>query len=353
MPQSRLRTKLLAHIEMMRPYTMFHASLLAVAGAEVASSGQIGVLRLMVAALATWLGWEAGLYAGDYHDRHLDLLSKPGRPVPSGRVLPTEALSVMLAFIILGCACSLWLSPACLALALITTALGIAYARIFKERGVLGNLDRGVLGACAVLFGALVGGRQLDSAVLLLALLAFTHDTASNLVGALRDIDGDRAAGYRTAPVAHGTYRVVHLTALLAFAAFVLAFVLLVRQPLEIVSITLYCGAVLLALTAYLPLLRHSVALTRRVALRAHEYLVLERILLLSAIAGIYLPAGATLLLVCATVAVTLVSQMLLRGRYEAVAPIASSLLTPGRGTRGEGAAALRFSGPDPGSCRK
>jgi 4-hydroxybenzoate polyprenyltransferase/geranylgeranylglycerol-phosphate geranylgeranyltransferase len=338
---------------MMRPYTMFHASLLAVVGAEVASRGQIGVLRLIVAALAAWLGWEAGLYAGDYHDRHLDLLSKPGRPVPSGRVLPTEALNVMFAFIILGCACALWLSPACLALALITTALGIAYARIFKELGLLGNLDRGVLGASAVLFGALAGGRLLDSAVLLLALLAFTHDTASNLVGALRDIDGDRAGGYRTAPVALGTDRVIHLSALLAFAASVLAFVLLVRQPLTIVSITLYCGAVLLALTAYLPLLRRSVALSRRVALRAHEYLVLERMLLFSAIVGIYLPAGATLLLVFATGTVTLVSQMLLRGRYEAIAPMASPLLAPGQGMRGEGAAALRLSGPNPGSCRK
>ena len=73
-------TKALAHLEMARPYTMFHSGLVAIAGIEVASGGHVAAWRTALAALVTMCGWEAGLYAGDYYDRELDARSKPTRP---------------------------------------------------------------------------------------------------------------------------------------------------------------------------------------------------------------------------------------------------------------------------------
>ncbi|MGH2347409.1 MAG: UbiA family prenyltransferase, partial [Chloroflexota bacterium] len=89
------RAKALAHLEMTRPYTMFHAGLVAVAGAELASSGDGAPWRVALAGAVTICGWEAGLYAGDYYDRDLDARSKPFRPVPSGWVSPREAFLTM------------------------------------------------------------------------------------------------------------------------------------------------------------------------------------------------------------------------------------------------------------------
>ncbi|HEX6123076.1 MAG TPA: UbiA family prenyltransferase, partial [Ktedonobacterales bacterium] len=198
------RAKLLAHLEMMRPYTMFHSGLVALAGAELASVGAVSLWRALLAALVTMCGWEAGLYAGDYYDREIDARSKPDRPVPSGRVSPREAFLTMIALIVVGYACALALGWANLALAVVTTALGIAYSKTFKSRAILGNFDRGVLGICAVFFGALAGGTIWQASVLLLAAVVFFHDSATNLVGAIRDIEGDRAAGCPTVPVVYG-----------------------------------------------------------------------------------------------------------------------------------------------------
>src|SRR3989442_12907342 len=201
------RTKALAHLEMARPYTMFHAGLVAIAGADVASGGHVAVWRTTLAALVTMCGWEAGLYAGDYYDREIDARSKPARPVPSGRVSAREAFLTMVGLIGAGYVCAVALGAANLALAVVTTALGIAYAKTFKGRALLGNFDRGVLGVCATLFGALAGGSLLQPAVLVLAALVFCHDSATNLVGAMRDDDGDRAAGCHTVPAASGAAR--------------------------------------------------------------------------------------------------------------------------------------------------
>src|SRR6185437_1227218 len=219
MPRVSWRVKALAHLEMTRPYTMFHAGLVAVAGAELASSGHGAPWRMALAGVVTICGWEAGLYAGDYYDRELDAQSKPFRPVPSGRVSPREAFLTMVGLILTGYACALALGPGNLAMAILTTVLGIAYSKTFKAKALLGNFDRGVLGVCAALFGALAVGTPAHGTVLLLLLLVFLHDSASNLVGTIRDVDGDRAAGYATVPVVYGVPRAASIAAGLALGA--------------------------------------------------------------------------------------------------------------------------------------
>src|SRR5919199_3132973 len=311
------RTKALAHLEMARPYTMFHSGLVAIAGIEVASGGRISASRLALAALVTMCGWEAGLYAGDYYDRELDARSKPSRPVPSGRVSAREAFLTMVGLIGPGYICALALGAANLALAVVTTALGIAYSKTFKGRALLGNFDRGVLGVCATLFGALAGGNVLQPAVLVLAALVFCHDSATNLVGAIRDVEGDRAAGCQTVPVVYGVVRAVEIVSGLAWCWAILGCLLMRLQHPAPLALVLFAGALLLASAVYVPLWIGRRAVTRRWALNAHKYLVVERLVLMSAVIAAYAPAPATLGLLAATLVASIGSQVLLRERYE------------------------------------
>lgn len=312
-----LRVKALAHLEMMRPYTMFHSGLLAIAGAELASGGRIAGWRVVLAALVTVCGWEAGLYAGDYYDRDLDALSKPSRAIPSGRVSPREAFLTMVGLIATGYAAALVLGPANLALAVVTTALGIAYSKTFKNQALLGNFDRGVLGICAVLFGALAGGHIAAPAALIFAVLIFFHDSATNLVGAIRDLEGDRAAGYSTVPVVYGLVRAVDIACLLALAWILLAGVLGGLLPLNLVALLLLSGGVAVAILVYAPLWAHREFVTRQQALSAHKVLVVERLTLVSGVIAIYGPAWLAVALLLATGALSLGAQAWLRDRYE------------------------------------
>ncbi len=315
--KTSIRQKALAHLEMTRPYTMFHSGLLAIAGAELASGGHVDVWRTVLAALVTICGWEAGLYAGDYFDRDLDAVAKPSRPVPSGRVSPREALLTMVGLILAGYVCALILGPANLALAVLTTVLGIAYSKTFKNRAILGNFDRGVLGICAVLFGALAGGDIFAPTVLLLAGVAFFHDSSTNLVGAIRDVEGDRAAGYETVPVVYGLAAAVDIACALALAWIALGIALLaVTQPSALAPV-LFAVALALDAWVYVPMWAARAHVSRRQALAAHKYLVAERLIVMSAFIAVYTPAAVTLGLLAATLAASLGSQALLRDRYE------------------------------------
>src|SRR5437762_3946937 len=232
---SMTKQKILAHLEMTRPYTLFYAGLQAMAGAEVSSHGQVAVWRVVLAVLVVLCGWEAGLYAGDYFDRELDAQSKPTRAIPSGRVSPREAWNVMIGLILIGYALALILGIINLLIAVGTTALGIAYSKAFKGQALLGNFDRGLLGMCAVAFGAVASSTITWSLLLPLLLMVLCHDSSTNLVGAMRDREGDGNAGYKTVPVIYGMGRAVDIACALVLMGCV-------------------CGAILLVLAAPVPL---------------------------------------------------------------------------------------------------
>jgi len=317
MSMGRVRTKALAHLEMMRPYTMFHSGMLAIAGAEIASAGTAAPWRVILAALVTICGWEAGLYAGDYYDRHLDAVAKPSRPVPSGRVSPREAFLTMVVLIGVGYVSAAMLGWANLLLAICTTVLGIAYSKTFKNKAILGNFDRGVLGICAVLFGALAGGSIFQLSVLLLGVMVFFHDATTNLVGAIRDVEGDRAAGYSTVPVVYGLVAAVRIVCGLALTWIILGIALMIVAHPTPLAIVLFLGALTLDAIVYIPMWRAPAQVDRPQALTAHKYLVAERLTLLSAIIAIFAPPALVLVLLACTLGVTLGSQVVLRDRYE------------------------------------
>ncbi len=317
MPRVSWRVKTLAHLEMTRPYTMFHAGLVAVAGAELASGGHGAAWRVALAGIVTICGWEAGLYAGDFYDRELDARGKPFRPVPSGRVSPREAFLTMVGLILTGNVCALALGPANLGLAVLTTALGIAYSKTFKARALLGNFDRGVLGVCAALFGALAVGTPAHGTVLLLLVAVFFHDSASNLVGTIRDVDGDRAAGYATVPVVYGVARAASIAAGLALGAAIASLALMLVLMPGPLAWVLFLGALVLAASVYLGLWYGRSSLTWARALDAHKYLVVERLLLFNGFIAVYVPPAVALTLLATTLAATVGAQVLLRDRYE------------------------------------
>lgn len=313
----RVLVKAGAHLEMMRPYTMFHSGMVAVAGTLVASGGTVAPWRAALAGIVTICGWEAGLYAGDYYDREIDARSKPDRAIPSGRVSPREAFATMVALIGAGYLAALRLGWANLVLAVATTALGIAYSKTFKGQAILGNFDRGVLGVCAVAFGALAGGKVFSLPVAALATLVFFHDSTTNLVGAIRDVEGDRAADCPTVPVVYGLARAVEIASALALGWVLAAAVLFPQVRPGPLALALLGTALALDLGVYLPMFAHRARVSRPEALRAHKVFVAERLLVDGAVIAALVPAPIALSLLGTTLALTLGSQVFLRDRYE------------------------------------
>lgn len=327
--------KAFAYLEMARPYTLFHAGTLALAAAVVATQGHLAPSRAALIWLTPTVGWLAGLATSDYHDRELDRVEKPQRPIPSGRVGEREAFWLMVGLIAAGFVGALLLGWRTFALAWLVMLLGIGYARTFKAKGFLGHFDRGALGAFTVLFGSLAASGGLPPRVWLLLPLFFCHDSGTNLLGAVRDVEGDRAAGYRTVPVRYGVAAATAVAALLLAGWVALALVFVLREGATPLSLALGALAMLLDATAlaWMRRAQHYEATVageggpsqRRVAaLAAHKVLVLERLVLSIAFIATAIAAGPSLGLLAALALATWWAQRTLRDRYEfAPAPAA------------------------------
>lgn len=310
-----------AHVETWRPYTLWYVGLVGLGGAAVAGADG-HPLRLLAAWAAPTVAWLGGHYFGDYFDRELDAGSKPHRPIPSGRLSPRAA-------VLCGLACMAVVAVLAVASGWRTTvaaALGVcgivAYSRVFKARGFAGNLVRGALGAVALLYGACAAGEWVTGAtapLLVLACVFWLHDTTSNLVGTLRDVDGDRAGGFVTLPVRRGTPFAVW-TVVSCYTAVIVAVIvagLLVGAGHRSAYLLTVAVVVALGATALGPLVAHRADLPVVLALRAHEVLVVERLVLASAVVGLGLGIGWQIGLVVPMAALTWWTQSAMRTRHE------------------------------------
>ncbi|MGW0515834.1 UbiA family prenyltransferase [Crossiella sp. NPDC003009] len=281
------RRTLLAHLEICRPDSMFYAGLVGLAGAVLAArlnQTDPETWRLFAAWAAPTFGWIASLYGGDYFDRELDATAKPHRPIPSGRMSARTAFTGMVLTIGLGLVFAVALTPLNLALGVVAVVTGVSYSRTFKARGLAGNLMRGVPTALAFLVGTTASGPVPPWELLPLALAFWVHDSASNLVGALCDRDSDREGGYRTYPVRYGDGSTLRMLTVLNGVWIVLAVGWPLALDTEALDLSLLWPFLLVALplcwTCFLMLARAARPIPRLAALRAHEVLVGERLVL-------------------------------------------------------------------------
>ena len=267
------------------------------------------------------MGWTAGLYLSDFLDRKLDAIQKPHRPIPSGRIKPMEALVIGGIFALTGFALSFLLSLNNVILVFVVALLVFLYAKISKSRGIIGNVNRGIVTVAAYFFGVFSIGQSIQSIpvyIWLLAIVFLFHDTNSNLVGAIRDMEGDKRGGYITIPVKYGLKTSISISFILTIIWLSLALYLpFYYKFLKTEFYYVMILDILILIALYIYLFKSLISFSRERALKFHEFFVIERITLASAfifgIAEIYIAASVYLV----ALLVTSVSQYLLRKRYE------------------------------------
>lgn len=307
-----------AHLETWRPYTACYIGLVGLAGA-VLGAAHAPTWRLLGAWAVPTIAWIAGLYGADYADRHLDAVAKPHRPIPSGRLSGRTALGCMAFGVAVGTVWAAVLNWRTAVLVVVAFVLDLAYSRVFKARGLAGNVVRGMLTALAFLFGVMCVETTPGWRLLVPAAMFAVHDAGSNLVGTLRDVEGDKAGGFQTFPVRRGP-----VAALVAVAGLAAGWMVLAGLTFATVKGLNGAGfaaaaapAAVLAVGTVAMLVAAPRPVPPRTALRAHSILVVERILVAGALMAGRLPARAWVPITAAAVGVTVVSQAVLRKRFE------------------------------------
>lgn len=315
------KERVFAFIETTRPYTLLWCGLVSLAGACIANESFPNFYIAVLATFIPIMGWIAGLNLSDFFDRKLDKIQKNHRPIPSGRIKSYEILIIGSFFAFFGLFFSYMLGFDNLILSIFAATLVLAYAKFTKSKGMLGNINRGLITGVAFFFGVFSVYESILNIPLyvwLISIIFIIHDTNSNLIGAIRDIEGDRIGGYKTFPVKHGIKKTIYIALILTFIWILLAFSIPYFYGfLNDVYYYLLALAVIIVIFTYFCCFRSLNDISRRKALKAHELFVIERITLASAfIFGISRIFDALIIYVVA-VLITIIFQYFFRGRYE------------------------------------
>ena len=161
----------------------------------------------------------------DYHDRELDRLNKPAKPIVRGDISPPGALAVAVVAGIAGLALSLAFNPAALAIAILALACGLVYD--FWLKGSLWSwIPYGIFVPALPVWALLAAGKS-SPVVLACFPLGILMALGLNLCNTLPDIAGDTAFGLRGLAHRLGLRRSLAL----AWASFAGTLVLVAATP--------------------------------------------------------------------------------------------------------------------------
>jgi geranylgeranylglycerol-phosphate geranylgeranyltransferase len=192
-------------------------------GAWWAGGDPLSTGPLLAAACAIALACLANA-SNDVHDRDLDRIAHPDRPIPSGALGVATARRVAALSALVALLLASTLDGTVLAATVVVVALMLAYTPWIKPHGLPGNVTAAVLASLPFLYGGWTVGRPAMTAILVA--LAIPLHLARELAKDLDDAAGD-AGRRRTLPVAHGprAARIALVSAFVAFLAVLASFV--------------------------------------------------------------------------------------------------------------------------------
>ena len=203
------------YIEILRPGNALMGAIVVVLVAIIDRSFTLPILLAM---LAVFFETAAGNVINDYFDYQIDLINKPERPIPSGRISLNAGKNYGYLLFLLGTICGLLISLLTgnwipFIIVLIADVVLYLYAYKLKATPLIGNLAVGFMTG----FGFVFAGFSLNNPNIImismyLGFFAFVMTTARELVKDIEDMEGDKAEGARTLPILYGE----KITAILA-----------------------------------------------------------------------------------------------------------------------------------------
>lgn len=195
------------YIEILRPGNAIMGGIVILLVAIIDKTFNIPIL---LAFLAVFFETAAGNVINDYYDYNIDLVNKPERPIPSGRISLKTGRNYGYLLFVLGTLCGLsislitdnWIPFIIVLLADIVLYL---YAYKLKSTPLIGNLAVGFMTGFGFVFGGFtLNNESIIITSIFLGFFAFVMTTARELIKDIEDIEGDKSEGAKTLPILVG-----------------------------------------------------------------------------------------------------------------------------------------------------
>jgi len=164
----------------------------------------------------------------DYFDVEIDRRNRRlDRPLVSGEISPSQALELAVGTAVAGVAAAFLINLPCFLIALAFAAFSFLYSWKLKFLALLGNTYVAFTMAVPFVFGGLaVFPGAVPGSIVLFSLIAFVAGVGREVMGAVRDIEGDRVRpGAQTLPMIVGTRSALAFAGFLFGLAIALSFV--------------------------------------------------------------------------------------------------------------------------------
>ncbi len=261
------------YIEILRPGNALMSAISIILVALIDKTISIPVVLAM---LAVFFETAAGNVINDYFDYKIDLINKPDRPIPSGRISLKNGRNYGYFLFFMGTVCGFFISYLTnnwipFAIVLFADVVLYLYAYKLKSTPLLGNLTVGFMTG----FGFVFGGFSINNPTIImtsifLGFFALVMTTAREIIKDIEDIEGDKADGARTLPILIGAKKPAILAAILIVVDSALCPLLYYYHVFEILYLPVIAIAVVLFIYSAIIILKSQ---EREVAAKASKNL--------------------------------------------------------------------------------
>lgn len=217
-----LAEKLLSYLQLIRANNILILVLTIISAFIISDISFDPLYKTIVLVSASFI-FAGGNALNDYFDLTIDIINRPNRPLPSGRISPTKAKNFGTTLIILGVISAYFLRRFHLFFATIAAILLFLYDTHLKKRFLIGNLVIAVLSGLVFVYA---GGPKLNIAVIFAAIFSFLLHFAREIVKDIEDLAGDITMNASTLPIKLGIKK-----ASIIVVIFLLVFLMLLFLP--------------------------------------------------------------------------------------------------------------------------
>jgi len=196
------------YIEIIRPGNALMGAISIILVALIDKTISVPVVLAMA---AVFFETAAGNTINDYFDYKIDLINKPERPIPSGRISLKNGRNYAYLLFLAGTVCGFLISYLTnnwipFAIVLIADVVLYLYAYKLKSTPLIGNLAVAFMTGFGFVFGGFsINNPSIIMTSIFLGFFAFVMTAAREIIKDIEDIEGDKADGARTLPIIIGT----------------------------------------------------------------------------------------------------------------------------------------------------
>jgi geranylgeranylglycerol-phosphate geranylgeranyltransferase len=237
-------------VKIIRPFNCFFAALTVFFGA-VYFAEVVNYTPIIFAVISAVLIAAGGYVMNDFFDIPIDVINKPNRVLPSGKITPRAAYLYAVLLFILGILFGfLTGNKYCVGVAIFNTFILFFYAKSFKKTILFGNLLVAYSAGSAFIYGGLVNNNFNKS--LILAVFAFYYTLIREFIKDAEDISGDSKYNARTLAVVLGKKSIVWVSFVPFFAITAYTFILFFSHAVSVFTFTALLLLVIIPLSLFL-----------------------------------------------------------------------------------------------------